>query len=48
MEAGKKLLEETNKPIKEIALNCGYKSHEKFSHAFRNYFHYSPSAIRNQ
>lgn len=48
MEAGRKLLEETNKPIKEIALICGYKSHEKFSHAFRKYFHYSPSAIRNK
>ncbi|HVT86417.1 MAG TPA: AraC family transcriptional regulator [Chitinophagaceae bacterium] len=48
MEAGKKLLEASNKPIKEIALICGYKSHDKFSHAFKKYFRNAPSAVRNK
>ncbi|HYM95315.1 MAG TPA: AraC family transcriptional regulator [Chitinophagaceae bacterium] len=46
MGHAKKLLAETEKPIKEIAILCGYKSHEKFSHAFKKYFSYSPTHAR--
>lgn len=48
MHHAKKLLSETDKPIKTIGLQCGYRSHEQFTHAFKRYFGYNPTHARNK
>jgi transcriptional regulator GlxA family with amidase domain len=38
------LLATTNKPVKEIALMCGYKDPHYFSNAYKKYFGESPKS----
>jgi len=39
-------LAESNRPVIDIALNCGYNSSQSFSRAFKKYFGVSPSEYR--
>ena len=48
MRESKKLLEETEMPIKFISKNMGYKYVTSFITAFRKYFGYPPSVLRNE
>jgi len=48
MKNAKRLLIETDEPIKAIALLNGYSNHENFSYAFKKYFGYSPSELRKR
>lgn len=46
METALSLLQSTDKPIYDIAHNCGYRSVSKFSTAFRQRFGSLPSQVR--
>lgn len=48
MEKAKKLLEESEKPIKQIAQLTGYSTISSFSAAFKKAFRLSPSQWRNK
>lgn len=48
MEKAKKLLEDTDKPIKQIAALAGYNTLSSFSAAFKKAFMLSPSQWRNE
>lgn len=48
MQKAKKLLTETDKPIKEIASVTGYDHLTSFITAFRKYFGYTPGSIRRK
>lgn len=47
MEKGKELLENSDKSIMEIALNCGYSNHHSFTKAFKQHYNITPSDVRN-
>jgi AraC family transcriptional activator of pyochelin receptor len=46
MQKAKKLLLETDKPIKEIAHLTGYASKQSFLNAFKKHFHNTPGSLR--
>lgn len=46
MEKGKELLEDSDKSIIEIALNCGYSNHHSFTKAFKQHYNITPSDVR--
>ncbi|MFD1887669.1 helix-turn-helix transcriptional regulator [Paenibacillus wenxiniae] len=46
MEAAVQLLLTTDQTIREVARALGFTTPERFSHAFKQYFHCSPSAYR--
>jgi AraC-like DNA-binding protein len=46
MEKGRALLEETEYPVKYIALLCGYKKVRSFNKAFKNKWKVSPDPYR--
>jgi AraC-like DNA-binding protein len=46
MQKAKKLLLETDMPIKEIAHRTGYASKQSFLNAFKKYFHNTPGSLR--
>jgi AraC-like DNA-binding protein len=48
MEGAKKLLIETDKPLKEIASLTGYEYLTNFAIAFRKYFGYTPGSVRKK
>lgn len=48
MEKAKKLLENTDKPIKQIAALAGYNTISSFSAAFKKAFGVTPSQWRNE
>lgn len=48
LEKGEKLLFETNNHINDIALQVGYKSAAAFTHAFKQYFGYTPTTTRER
>ena len=48
MREAKRLLEETDMPIKRISVNMGYKYVTSFITAFRQYHGYPPSTLRNK
>ena len=48
MEKAKKLLIETDKPMKEIASLTGYEFLTSFITAFRKYFDYTPGSLRRK
>ena len=48
MEKAKKLLTETDKPMKEIASLTGYEFLTSFITAFRKYFDYTPGSLRRK
>jgi AraC-like DNA-binding protein len=48
MEKAKKMLEEGRKTIKQIALDCGYRSQGNFTSAFRKINNVSPSQYQQQ
>jgi AraC family transcriptional regulator len=48
LELAKHLLKMTNLPISEIAYRAGFCHQSRFSTVFRQYFHTSPSAYREQ
>jgi AraC-like DNA-binding protein len=48
MERAKQLLQETTKPIHEIAFLTGYASHAGFTNAFNKHFGYSPMYVRKR
>mgnify|MGYP001117186623 CR=1 FL=1 len=46
LEEGSRLLRDTDLPITEIALRCGYTDHSAFSRQFRALTSLSPSQYR--
>ena len=46
LDRARRLLAETEKPILEVALDSGYRSHEAFTRAFRDEFGLSPQDFR--
>lgn len=46
LDRARRLLAETDKPILEVALDSGYRSHEAFTRAFRDEFTLSPQDFR--
>jgi len=42
------LLKHTELPITQVALESGFEEASHFSHAFRNYYHYSPTEYRER
>jgi AraC-like DNA-binding protein len=48
MERARKLLEETDKPIKQVAVLAGYNTISSFSAAFKKSFKLSPSQWRSE
>lgn len=46
LQVAANLLKSSNKSIKEISSEVGYKNHSKFSSAFKHYFELTPSAYR--
>jgi AraC-like DNA-binding protein len=48
MERARKLLEETDKPIKQVAVLAGYNTISSFSAAFKKAFKQSPSQWRSE
>jgi AraC-like DNA-binding protein len=46
MQEARKLLSQTNKPIKEIASLTGYQRLTSFITAFRRHFNYTPGSVR--
>jgi AraC-like DNA-binding protein len=48
LEKGERLLSLTDTPVQEIALQVGYKSAAAFTHAFKQYFGYTPSSTRER
>lgn len=48
MEKAKKLLEDSERPVKQIALLSGYNTISSFSAAFKKIFKLSPSQWRNK
>jgi AraC-like DNA-binding protein len=46
MENAKRLLEDSDIPIKKIAQMNGYSNHDNFTHAFKKYFGSAPSELR--
>ncbi|MDH7459852.1 AraC family transcriptional regulator [Chitinophagaceae bacterium 26-R-25] len=46
LQKAKELLQQTGKPIKEIAMLAGYASFSSFVTAFTNHFGYSPGTVR--
>jgi len=46
MQKAKKLILETDKPIKEIARITGYSTKQSFLNAFKKYFHNTPGSLR--
>ncbi len=48
MEKARKLLEDTDRPIKQIAALAGYNTISSFSAAFKKAFTISPSQWRNK
>lgn len=47
LELGMKLIENTNMPIVEIALACGYNTPSTFNKQFKAEFGITPTLIRN-
>ncbi len=48
MEAATQLLLTTDQTIREVASAIGFTTPERFSHAFKQYFHVSPSSYRSE
>jgi AraC-like DNA-binding protein len=48
LEEGTRLLLDTDLPITEIALRCGYTDHSAFSRQFRALTSLSPSQFRDR
>lgn len=48
MQKARTLLEQTDRPIKEIGASCGYTSNAAFHRAFRAYFDQTPDDVRRQ
>jgi AraC family transcriptional regulator, transcriptional activator of the genes for pyochelin and ferripyochelin receptors len=48
MGRAKQLLQDTDKPIHEIAFLTGYSSHSAFTNAFTRHFGYSPLYVRKK
>lgn len=46
LDRARRLLAETDKPILDVALDSGYRSHEAFTRAFRDEFNLSPQDFR--
>lgn len=46
MNAARKMITGTDKPLKQIALEIGYRSDANFSEAFKKYFGYAPGQLR--
>jgi YesN/AraC family two-component response regulator len=46
MEYAAKLLLQTNKPVKEIAVLCGYDDYFYFCRLFQRYYHSAPTSMR--
>jgi AraC family transcriptional regulator len=46
VERAKQLLKQTNQPIVEIALDCGFSSHSHLSKQFRQLAGMTPKAFR--
>lgn len=46
LRRGRDLLEQTSKPIIQVALDCGFTSAGHFSHRYRGYFGHPPRAAR--
>jgi AraC-like DNA-binding protein len=46
MKNAKRLLTETDLPIKKIAQLNGYSDHNNFRYAFKNFYGYTPSSLR--
>ncbi|QOR34643.1 helix-turn-helix transcriptional regulator [Clostridium sp. 'deep sea'] len=47
MEKGKESLENSDKSIMKIALDCGYSNHHSFAKAFKQHYNITPSDVRN-
>jgi len=43
LQKGARLLKGTRQKVISVSIECGYKSHEAFSRAFRNWYGVSPS-----
>jgi AraC-like DNA-binding protein len=48
MNEARRLLEETNKPVKAIAKLTGYSRITSFITTFRKFFGYTPSSVRKR
>ena len=46
LDHAKKLILNTNVPLTQISLECGYSSHSNFNRDFRNFFGISPTEMR--
>lgn len=46
METAAHMLEQTDKPVKEIALGCGYEDYFYFCRVFRDYYAKTPTQFR--
>ena len=45
LETAHRLLQDGERPVTEVALNCGFKSLAHFSHAFKSHYQLSPTAL---